>query len=62
MVGRMVRFFLGVQREGLAQEGQTHQQEDQQGSPGMLKLASQTNTMVVRSYGLRLPENSRSRG
>jgi len=40
MVRRMVRFFLGGQREGLAQQRQAHQQEDQQRSPGVLTVAS----------------------
>jgi hypothetical protein len=32
MVRAMMRFFLRGQREGLPQEGQTHQQKDQHSS------------------------------
>ena len=46
MVGRMVRFFLGCQREGLAQHRQTHQQQD----------ARHTDAMVARAYVPRLTE------
>jgi len=56
MVGRVVRFVLGGQRKRLAQQGQTHQQEDQQRSAGKLTAASRTDTMVARSDVLRLPE------
>jgi hypothetical protein len=56
MVRRMVRFFLGSHREGLAQEGHTHQQEGQQGSPGEPAVASHTNAIVARYDLPRLPE------
>src|ERR1039458_352582 len=56
MVGRMVRFFLGGQRKGLAQQCQTYQQEDKQRSPGKPTVATHTDSMVARSHGLSLPE------
>jgi hypothetical protein len=40
MVRRMVRLFLGGQREGLAQQRQAHQQEYPQYCPGELTIAS----------------------
>ena len=46
MVRPMVRFFLGCQREGLAQHRQTHQQQD----------ARHTDAMVARAYVPRLTE------
>jgi hypothetical protein len=58
MVGRVVRFFLGGQREGLAQQRQTHQQEDQQRSLEEPAGASHTETMIERSYVFRLTEYS----
>ena len=62
MVGRVVRFFLGGQREGLAQQRQTHQQEDAS-RLGQSAAAKQgdTDTMVARSYVLRLTETRRPR-
>jgi hypothetical protein len=67
MVRRMVRLFLGGQCEGLAQQRQAHQQENQQGSPGELTVASRlgspaaakqayADTIVARSYAARLSE------
>jgi hypothetical protein len=56
MVLRMVRFFLGSQRKGLAQQRQTHQQENQQRFRGEPAVASHTDTMVARVYGSRLAE------
>ena len=62
MVGRVVRFFLGGKGKGLAQQRQTHQQEDQQRSPGKPTIATYADSMVARSYGFRLPEYSGPRG
>jgi hypothetical protein len=62
MVRRMVRFFLGGQSEGLAQQRQTHQQEDQQRPPGEPTVASHTDAIVARSDGFRLTEYSGPRG
>ena len=56
MVRRVVRFFLGGQRKGLAQQGQTHQKEDKQRPPGEPTVASRTDTIVERAYGFRLTE------
>jgi len=57
MVRRMVRFFLGGQRQGLAQQRQAHQQEDANGL-GCSAAAKRghTDAMVARVYVLRLPE------
>jgi hypothetical protein len=56
MVLRMVRFFLGSQREGLAQQRQAHQQENQQRFRGEPAVANHTDTIVARAYGFRLAE------
>jgi hypothetical protein len=57
MVRRVVRFILAGQREGLAQQRQTHQREDANGL-GHFAAAKRghTNTMVARAYVLRLTE------
>jgi hypothetical protein len=56
MVRIVVRFFLRSQSQGLAQDDQTHQQQEKQCPPGGPPLADRTNAMVTRRYGFRLTD------